>query len=112
MFDCLFDPDRAGELKKIVFSEIQKLITDGPTPEHLDKAVNNVLKNREESKMHNNYWLNTLYTYYFSGINYDDPGNYEDILKGFTPSDISRVASELFGKSDLADIVFKPAVKE
>jgi len=107
MFDC--EPERAAELKAIVYREIDKMIKEGPSQENLDKAVNNVLKTREESKMHNSYWLSALYTYYFSGVNFDDPANYEDILMKFTPADISRFAADLFGNADVADIIFKPA---
>lgn len=107
MFDC--DPERASDLKSIVFREIDKIIKEGPSQENLDKAVSNVLKTREESKLHNSYWLTTLYTFYFSGIDYNNPDNYENILKKITIEDIQAVASELFGESDMADILFKPS---
>ncbi|MFO7852258.1 MAG: M16 family metallopeptidase [Bacteroidota bacterium] len=105
-FDC--DPGRAGELKSIVYSEIEKLMEKGPEKEDLDKAVKNILKNREESKQHNSYWMSTLYTYYLSGINYHDPANYEDILNGFTVEDIREAAAALFRDADVVDIVFTP----
>jgi zinc protease len=107
MFDC--DPARAAELKGVVYRELDRLMTDGPSREHFSKAVSNVLKNREESKNHNSYWLTTMYTYYFSGINYDDPANFEDILKSLTPDDIRRAAEKIFKKGDRADLVFKPS---
>lgn len=105
-FDC--DPGRAGELKSIVYSEIEKLMEKGPEKEDLDKAVKNILKNREESKQHNSYWMSTLYTYYLSGINYHDPANYEDILNRFTVEDIREAAAALFRDADVVDIVFTP----
>ncbi len=54
-FDC--DPARAEELKAIIYNEINDLIKDGPGNENLSKTVNNILKNREESKLHNAYWM-------------------------------------------------------
>ncbi|MDZ7738892.1 MAG: hypothetical protein U5K32_07490 [Bacteroidales bacterium] len=81
---------------------------EGPGQEHLDKAVNNALKNREESKQHNAYWMSSLYTYYLSGINYHDPSNFEDILKDFTAEDIREAAIAIFGDADLVDIIFAP----
>jgi len=106
MFDC--DPVRAEELKTKVYGEIEKIINSGPTREHLDKAVNNVLKNREESMTHNSYWSSTLYSWYFSGIDYNNPENYEKILQGLTPEDIKELAKKLFENADLADIIFIP----
>lgn len=105
-FDC--DPERASDLKSIVYNEINRLMEEGPSQEHLDKAVNNILKNREESKQHNSYWMSVLYTYYMSGINYNDPANYEDLLKGFTAEDIRKAAVAFFKDADVVDIVFMP----
>ena len=110
MFDC--DPERANELKGVVYRELDKLMTEGPSQEHFSKAVSNVLKNREESKNHNSYWLNSIYTYYFSGINYNDPANYEDILNALSPSDIKSAAVRIMGNADRTGLIFKPAQEE
>jgi zinc protease len=106
MFDC--DPAKANSLKEIIYNEIDKMTNTGPSKENLDKAVRNMLKNREESKLHNNYWSNALYSFYYTGINVIDPKNYEDILKKLTVKDIQKVAKLFFSKADVADIVFRP----
>ena len=106
MFDC--DPEKAASLKQIIYSEIDKLIKKGPDKENLDKAVSNMLKNREEAKQHNNYWSSAIYSYYYTGIDVNDPVNYEDILNNLTVKDIRKVAKMIFGKADVADIVFGP----
>ena len=106
MFDC--DPAKANDLKAIIYKELDKIITIGPSKENLDKAVSNLLKNREESKLHNSYWSNVLYSYYYTGIDVNNPKNYEDILKKLTINDIKKVAGMFFLKADLADIVFRP----
>jgi zinc protease len=106
MFDC--DPAKANALKAIIYKELDKIITAGPSKENLDKAVSNLLKNREESKVHNSYWSNTLYAYYFTGVDVNNPKNYEDILKKLTTEDVKKVAGLFFSKADLADIIFKP----
>lgn len=109
-FDC--DPARAGDLKAIIFREIDKMVNEGPTKENLDKAVNNILKNREEAKLHNAYWMGILSRYYSYGINSDDPDNYENILRSYTVKDIKKIAGKMFKKADVVDLVFKPAVAE
>ena len=106
MFDC--DPAKTSDLKAIIYKELDKLINIGPSKENLDKAVNNLLKNREESKLHNSYWSNALYAFYYTGIDVNDPKNYEEILKRLTINDIKKVAAMFFSKADLADIVFRP----
>jgi zinc protease len=107
MFDC--DPAKAEELKAIIYRELNNLITAGPDKVNLGKSVTNLLKNREESKLHNAYWSNALYAYYFTGIDVNDPENYEVILKRLTVPDIMKVAKQLFSGTDQEDIVFRPA---
>jgi zinc protease len=109
MFDC--DPARAKDLKMIIYNQIDTMVKEGPSKVNLDKTVSNLLKNREEAKMHNNYWSNALYSYYYTGINVNDPKNYEDILKKLTVKDIQKVAKMFFLKADVADIVFGPEKK-
>jgi zinc protease len=106
MFDC--DPLRADTLKTIIYSEIDKMVKYGPSKENLEKAVNNMLKNREESKQHNNYWSSAIYSWYYTGIDVNNTANYEDILKKLTVKDIQKAAKMIFSKADLADIVFRP----
>ena len=71
-----------------------------------------MLKNREESKLHNNYWNSAIYSWYYTGINVDDPKNYEDILNKLSVKDIQKAAKSFFGKADIADIVFRPKTEK
>ncbi|MCP4310978.1 MAG: insulinase family protein [Bacteroidetes bacterium] len=109
-FDC--DPDRADDLKAKVFLELDKLAQEGPSTEDLSKTVGNMLKNREQSKEHNSYYLNTIYGYYIHGINYDDPANYEDILNGLSTKDVKKVMKAFYKKPNIVDVVFKPLPTE
>ncbi|MFO7622390.1 MAG: insulinase family protein [Bacteroidales bacterium] len=105
-FDC--DPARAGELKAIIYREIDNMIKKGPDQINLEKTVTNILKNREENKKHNAYWMSTLTRYYSYGINGDDPANYENILKSYTVKDIKKISKKMFKKADVVDLIFKP----
>ncbi len=106
MFDC--DPERANSLRAIIYTELENIMDNGPGKENLDKAVKNILKTREESKLHNSYWMGTFTRFYSFGINSDDPRNYEDILKSYTVKDIKKIARKMFKKADVVDLVFKP----
>ncbi len=105
-FDC--DPARAADLKEKVFAELEKLAREGSTEEDLSKTVENILKSREESKEHNAYYLSNLYSYYLYGINYDDPVNYENILKALTVKDVKQVMSAFYDNPNIVDVVFVP----
>lgn len=103
-FDC--QPEKAAELKPLIYKEVDDIIANGVTEEELSKVVKNTLKEEEQKKAHNNYWLGTLMSYYKTGVNYDDPKNNEDLLKGLTPKDIQKFAKKLFKNADILDLVF------
>jgi zinc protease len=105
-FDC--DPARANDLKAIIYRELDNIMKNGPSRENLDKSVSNILKTREENKMHNAYWSGILSRYYSYGINSNDPANYENILKSFTVKDIKNISGLMFKKADVVDLIFKP----
>lgn len=105
-FDC--DPSRANYLKSIIYRELDDLIKNGPSQENLDKTVNNILKTREENKMHNSYWSAVLSRYYSYGIDSNNPANSENILRAFTVKDIKKIAGQMFKKADVVDLIFKP----
>jgi zinc protease len=105
-FDC--DPSRANELKAIIYNQLDTIMIKGPSQVNLDKAVSNLLKTREENKMHNSYWSSILTRYYSYGINSNDPANYENILKSYRIKDIKKIAGEMFKKADVVDLIFKP----
>jgi zinc protease len=105
-FDC--DPKRADELKTIVYGEIDKIVDEGPTQVDFDKTIKNLLKDREQSREHNSFWLNALNNLYYTGLNTASEENYEDILNSMTQEDVQQLTKSLFNDPDLMDIVFIP----
>ncbi len=105
-FDC--EPDRAEHLKSLIYAELDKILRDGVTEEELSKVVLNINKNREQSKHHNSYWMNTLKNYYRTGVNSNDPANYEDIINGLTVEDIQNFTKKFLEDVNRLDIMFVP----
>jgi zinc protease len=105
MFDT--EPEKAQHLKSIVYQEIEKIAQNGPTAIDLDKAVKNLLKNREQAKLHNNYWMQVLNTYYTYSYNPAAAENYEDILQKMTIADVQQFVRALTSKADVVDLIFK-----
>jgi len=105
-FDC--DPARSTELKEKVIEELEKLAKEGPSEVDLSKTVENILKDREENKEHNAYYLGAIYSYYVHDINFDDPNNYENIVKELTTKDVKKVMKAFYKKPNVVDVVFVP----
>lgn len=102
------DPERAAKLKSIVYGEIDKIVANGPTSEDLDKVIKNLQKDREQSKLHNSYWMSALSQYYQDNINPDAPENFEKILTTVTREEVKKFAADFFKTADLVDLVFVP----
>ena len=102
------DPAKANYLKAILYREIDKIAKEGPTATDLDKAVESLLKNREQSKLHNNYWLQALNTYYTYSYDSSSADNYEKILQKMTIAQVQKFVNEFLAKADVVDIIFKP----
>jgi len=109
MFDA--EPERSAHLKSILYREIDKIVANGPTAEDLDKVVKNMLKDREQSKLHNSYWMGTLADFYQNNINSDAPENFEKILASVTIADVKKFAAGFFKTADVVDVIFLPAKK-
>lgn len=105
-FDC--DPVKADHLKSIIYREIDKIIAEGPTEVDFDKTIKNLLKDREQAREHNSFWMNSLYNYYDLGINFADSTNYEVLLNSMTREDIRQFVSLFFDKKNTVDVVFVP----
>jgi zinc protease len=108
-FEC--DPERASELKAIIYRELQEIADNGPTQENLDKTVSNLLKTREEALLHNNYWATTVRNFYVTGIDSNTDSNYSEILNGMTVKTIQKMVKKYISKADLMELVFLPEKK-
>lgn len=108
-FEC--DPQRADELKAIIYRELESIAKNGPAKEYLDKTVSNLLKTREEALLHNSYWANTVRSYYLTGIDNNAAANYNEILSGMTVKTIQKLTRKYLAKADLMELVFVPDKK-
>ncbi|GAP69666.1 predicted Zn-dependent peptidase [Bacteroidales bacterium 6E] len=102
------DPERADHLKSILYREMEKIAAEGPTLEDFDKVVKNILKDREQAKPNNGYWMSVLINYYQKQYNSDAPENYEEILAKMTREDIRKFTAEFLKGADVVDVVFIP----
>lgn len=109
-FTC--DPDRAEILKPFIYKELDLLIENGPKLEDVNKVISSIRKNREQSKPHNSYWANAIYGYYLSGVNSDDPKNFEYILDSVSVTGIKDWAADFVDGADVVDVIFFPLKAE
>lgn len=105
-FDCA--PQNAEQMRDAVYAAIRKLCQEAPVDDEVKKLARNMLLEEEQSKVHNDYWMEVIQAWYADGINIDAPENYRDIVKDIRPEDIRTFANELLGDPNVVDIIFRP----
>ena len=105
-FDCA--SENAVRMRDAVFAAIQKLCQEPPAADELKKLTRNLLLEEEQSRVHNDYWMEVIQVWYTDGINIDAPENYRNIVKNIQPEDIRTFAAELLENPNVVDLIFKP----
>lgn len=105
-FDC--DPEKAEHLASLIHLEIDKMMKDGPTQVDLDKARENMLKERTENMRKNRFWQSVMIQYYYHNETAIGAENYEEILNNMSTKDLQKIAKKLLKKADKIQLIMKP----
>lgn len=108
-FDC--DPNRAEALKAIVYDEVEKLQSVGPTKVDVNKTIEYFIKTREEDLKENSFWLKALVSMDKNNLNTISSANYNDIVKGMTPEKLQKFSQRIFKNSKNVEVVMLPVVE-
>jgi zinc protease len=103
------DPQRAAELIRTVFEEIEKLKTSRPSDEEVANARQALLRSYETSLRQNNFWLGQLVADYSRGV---EPGasvlTYPASVEAVTPETIRESARKYFNKDRYVRVSLMP----
>ena len=104
IFQIYFDTDPAKreKMEQIVMSELQKVAQEGPSPEHLAKVKEFLLKKHLENVKENGYWLNQLNEYYFCNIDFNT--NYEKLVNEITVEDVKNFTKALLDQGNIIEV--------
>jgi zinc protease len=100
---------RAEELVKIIFAEIEKMKTAGPTESEVADTREAMLRTFEVNLRQNGTWINQLATDYQRG---DEPGaslrSYPDSVKAVTPATIQKAVARYFNMQNYVRVTLLP----
>ena len=100
---------QADELSEIVLKEIQKIATEGPLAEDIEKTREFYVKEWSNTLEQNAGWMRVIRTWYESGI--DQYGTYEDIIKNLKYSDVQKLAKKILKDNNMVYVVMRPEAK-
>ena len=108
-FDC--DPQNVDKLKGIVYSEIGKLMKEGPADKDLNGVKENKLKVHQENLRQNNYWLNVIYNKDYNATDLTELEKYETYVQNMTRESLKEAANQFFG-GNIVEVVLIPSNME
>ena len=97
------DPAKVAHLNSIIDAQMQKMITEGPSEEHIQKIKEYMLKTYKDSQKENSYWLNNLNEYYTSGIDYTK--NRVELINSITAKDVKKFAAKLIKQNNKITVI-------
>jgi zinc protease len=105
-FPC--GPDNVDDLVRATFDEIEKIKKEGASQEDINKLKETQRKERKDNLKENQYWLNSLYAYYYN--NYDLSGyyEYEKQIENLTSKDLQETAKKFLPADEYIKIVLMP----
>ena len=109
-FNC--KPERVDSLKSFVYKEINDLLINGPNEEEKDKVARLFKKKRAEQKQNVFFWQNTLYEYYYNGVNIDSQENFYQVLETLSCESLKEIMGMLFNEANIVDLIFEPSTDD
>ncbi|HOG24831.1 MAG: insulinase family protein [Bacteroidales bacterium] len=100
------DPGRQEKMRQVVKNDVMNLAENGPSEEYVSKTKENFLKNRQENVIKNNFWQQSLISYYREDL--DMVTDYEQIVKGITPESVKKFINEILKQDYFIDISMNP----
>ncbi|NND33571.1 MAG: insulinase family protein, partial [Saprospiraceae bacterium] len=104
------EPDQVDNLIATAKKDIEQMIASGPEEADLVKVREVQRQERIKSLKENNFWVNSLKTYYYYGL---DPvqlllENYEPYVKNLKPEDVHAMAKTIFNTENYIEVVMMP----
>lgn len=96
------DPQKYNDLIPIVYKELEKMATEGPSQQDLDKVKAYELKVYNQVLRMNNYWEYVLYTDLYNGIDVDT--NFRYIVENMTCDDIRTTLRNLIDQNNCIEV--------
>lgn len=101
-------PDKVDAAITAIFTEIQRIKTEGPSSTDLDKVKKNWRQTYQRSIRDNNYWLQSLQASVLDGTDPQHILNFIDEADALTDADIRLAARNFFSTNNYIQVVLKP----
>ena len=101
------DPEKQARLMKVIHSEVDEIVANGPRPDDLQKVKENMIKKYSEDLRENSWWSGTLVNFYHDKINYVE--GYTAAVEALTAEKIQATLKKLTEQGNILEVVMKSA---
>jgi zinc protease len=97
------DPTKKDKLNTLIDELVQKMATEGPSPEQMQKVRDYMVKAYNDNQKENSYWISTLDEYYYTGTDFD--ADYLNIVNSVTVNDVKAFTNDLIKQGNKVTVV-------
>ncbi|TKC65429.1 redoxin domain-containing protein [Pedobacter hiemivivus] len=105
-FDCA--PENVDRLIAAALDEVEKLKTNGPDDDLLQKFKAEDLGGHQKALIDNSFWANYIRTQLYTGEDFNEVNTYEQILKKMTRERIKKAAQYYLSGENLIRFILMP----
>lgn len=103
------DPGKVEELQQVIFEEIKKIETAGPTADDLQKAKEKLHRERENNLRENGFWLGVLSNgYLYKDGDFSNFGKFDELVDQLSIDKIKVAAKNYFKFDNYYSVTLKP----
>lgn len=104
------DPAKRAKMVDVVLSELNRLATEGPSDENLNKVKEFMQKKHKENLKENAYWVGALDEYFWNHT--DQNTGYEELVNSVTASDVQAFVKALLDQHNQVEVSMTSEVAE
>ncbi len=97
------DPDKKDHLNKVIDAQLEKIASEGPTEEQIQKVKEYMLKQYNDNQKENGYWLTNLLKYFNTGI--DQNSGYDKLVESITAKEIQQFAADILKQGNKTTVI-------
>ena len=102
------DPARVEELVEVIFAEIERLKTEGPSEENMQKVTEAQRRSRETNLKENGYWLGQIEAWDKLDGDYSRILDYEQFIDSVTPAMVQEMAGRVLDTENYVRVTLMP----
>ena len=102
-------PDKMDRMMKVVYDGVEKVCTEGPSEDYLQKIKEYMVRSHAENLKKNGYWMNQMVT--LTRLKKDYVTGYDEMVQSITTTDLKELAQKIFKSGNRLVVGMKSPAK-